>query len=140
MDLDAEFIFLAKGSAKLTERFESLAASTEFKVPYELKMQSKDYTHALVAWFDIEFSCTHKPKASYFSTGPNDEYTHWKQTVLYMNETLTVDIGDTIKGNIYVRPNAKNHRDIDITVDYEFEGTTDGSEKVKPYTQEYRLR
>ena len=60
--------------------------------------------------------------------------------MLYMNETLTVDIGDSLKGSIYVRPNAKNHRDIDITVDYAFESSTEGVEKVAPYTQEYRLR
>ena len=57
-----------------------------------------------------------------------------------MNQTLTVDIGDTLKGTMFVRPNEKNHRDIDITVDYVFEGSADDVEKVEPYSQEYRLR
>ena len=46
--------------------------------------------HAFLGWFDISFSCCHKPIN--FSTGPHAKYTHWKQTVFYTPETLTVSV------------------------------------------------
>lgn len=42
-----------------------------------------------------------------------------KQTVFYLKEMLTIDKGDHINGSISIRPNAKNHRDLDIDVSYE---------------------
>ena len=48
-----------------------------FLCPFSLNMRRPDYVHALVAWFDIEFSHCHKPIK--FSTGPHARYTHWKQ-------------------------------------------------------------
>lgn len=35
---------------------------------------------------------------------------------------LTVDQGDVVEGTISVRPNAKNHRDLDIDITYQLEG------------------
>jgi protein arginine N-methyltransferase 1 len=47
-----------------------------------------DYVHALVGYFDVSFKACHKPVA--FSTSPNARSTHWKQTVFYLEDTLTV--------------------------------------------------
>jgi protein arginine N-methyltransferase 1 len=44
--------------------------------------------HALVGYFDTRFQGLHKPVA--FSTGPKARTTHWKQTVFYLEDTLTV--------------------------------------------------
>jgi protein arginine N-methyltransferase 1 len=61
-----------------------------FKVPFSLKATRNDYVHAFLGWFDIQFSACHKPIQ--FSTGPQAKYTHWKQTVFYTPETLTVSV------------------------------------------------
>ena len=53
-----------------------------FACPYKLNFKRSDYCHALVSWFDIEFSHCHKPVR--FSTGPGARYTHWKQTFFYL--------------------------------------------------------
>src|ERR1041384_2228428 len=45
-------------------------------------------------WFDIEFTACHKPIR--FSTGPHTKYTHWKQTVFYLQDVLTVEEGEEI--------------------------------------------
>ncbi|KNZ61393.1 protein arginine N-methyltransferase [Puccinia sorghi] len=74
--------------------------------------------HALLGWFDVSFRACHKPVS--FSTGPHAKYTHWKQTVFYLKDTLTVVKGDKIEGSISVRPNAKNHRDLDIDISYKY--------------------
>ena len=47
----------------------------------------------------------HKPVR--FSTGPFTEYTHWKQTVFYLRQPLTICEGERIKGRITVKPNEK---------------------------------
>ncbi|KAL7422446.1 Nuclear SAM-dependent mono-and asymmetric methyltransferase [Cryptotrichosporon argae] len=92
----------------------------DFKVPFELKATRNDFVHAFLGWFDINFSCCHKPIQ--FSTGPHAKYTHWKQTVFYTPDTLTVSEGDTIRGTLSCAPNARNNRDLDIVVDYEVSG------------------
>lgn len=43
------------------------------------------------------------------ATGPESPYTHWKQTVFYMEDYLTVKTGEEIFGTIGMRPNAKNN-------------------------------
>ena len=83
-------------------------------------MKENDDVHALVAYFDCEFTCCHKPV--YFSTGPADRYTHWKQTVFYLENTITARAGEVIVGELSCKPNDKNPRDLDIAIRYQFQG------------------
>ncbi|KAJ4305342.1 Nuclear SAM-dependent mono-and asymmetric methyltransferase [Kalmusia sp. IMI 367209] len=87
-----------------------------FRLPYTLKARRPDFIHAIIAWFDIEFSACHKPIK--FSTGPHTKYTHWKQTVFYLQDVLTVEEGEEIVGELENRPSEKNHRDLDIRISY----------------------
>ncbi|KAF2241617.1 arginine n-methyltransferas-like protein [Trematosphaeria pertusa] len=87
-----------------------------FHLPYTLKVRRSDFIHAIIAWFDIEFSACHKPIR--FSTGPHTKYTHWKQTVFYLQDVLTVEEGETITGELENKPSEKNHRDLDIKITY----------------------
>ena len=87
-----------------------------FSSPFTLQIRRDDFVHALIAWFDIEFSACHKPIR--FSTGPHTKYTHWKQTVFYLREVLTVQQGEQVKGLLGNKPNDKNKRDLDIRIDY----------------------
>lgn len=105
-----------------------------FKVPFSFTFNRKDYCHAIVAYFDVDFSACHK--SVQISTGPQDPYTHWKQTVFYLSNVLTVDEGETMSGTLHCRPNEKNERDLDITIDYEFNGATSSAKT----SQEFRLR
>ncbi|KAL0072711.1 Nuclear SAM-dependent mono-and asymmetric methyltransferase [Marasmius tenuissimus] len=87
-----------------------------FEANFSLPVTRNDYVHAFLAWFDISFECTHKKVK--FSTGPHAQYTHWKQTVFYTPNTVTVSEGDTISGRLKCAPNARNNRDLDITISY----------------------
>uniref|UniRef100_H3BD96 type I protein arginine methyltransferase n=1 Tax=Latimeria chalumnae TaxID=7897 RepID=H3BD96_LATCH len=78
-----------------------------FTSPFCLQVKRNDYIHALVAYFNIEFTRCHKRTG--FSTGPESPYTHWKQTVFYMEDYLTVKTGEEIFGTISMKPNAKNN-------------------------------
>eukprot|EP01138_Halocafeteria_seosinensis_P005748 gb/GECG01005876.1/.p1 GENE.gb/GECG01005876.1/~~gb/GECG01005876.1/.p1 ORF type:complete len:105 (+),score=9.75 gb/GECG01005876.1/:1-315(+) len=87
-------------------------------------------------------------------------YTHWKQTVFYLEDVLTVNSGEVLEvrkkitkqqdgsysiillkiektqGKLTCRPNDNNPRDLDITIDYKFEGSHQKAER----SQFYRLR
>lgn len=39
---------------------------------------------------------------------PDAPYTHWKQTVFYLEDYLTVRRGEEITGSIAMKPNEKN--------------------------------
>lgn len=105
-----------------------------FSSPFTLQCRRDDFVHALVAHFDVEFSCCHKPVG--FSTGPMHQYTHWKQTVFYFNDVLSVKNGEEISGTFSCKPNDKNPRDLDISLDVKFEGSVS---KVEAH-MDYRMR
>lgn len=94
-------------------------ADLTFSNPFSLPCRRADFVHALIAWFDIEFSACHKPIR--FSTGPHTKYTHWKQTVFYLRDMLTVQVGENVKGSLSCRPNERNRRDLDIEISWELE-------------------
>jgi len=90
--------------------------------------------HALVAYFSVEFSACHTPVR--FSTGPRSEYTHWKQTVFYLDEPISACLGEVLKGVIKVKRNDSNKRDIDI----EMETTLRGKHTNHKSSRKYKLR
>jgi len=106
----------------------------DFTAPFKLTVNRDDYCHALVAYFTVEFSRSHTKLM--FSTGPRSEYTHWKQTVFYLDEPMTVTSGESITGNITVNRNNKNPRDIDIHLISKLDGKTGSYQNDK----HYRLR
>jgi len=105
-----------------------------FKVPFRLTATRDDFVHAFVVSFDVEFSPCHKKVG--FSTGPHAQYTHWKQTVFYLNEVLSVKKGEEIRGEFLCKPGEKNPRDLDITISYKFKGQYESIDT----TQRYILR
>ncbi|KAK5692370.1 Nuclear SAM-dependent mono-and asymmetric methyltransferase [Elasticomyces elasticus] len=110
-------------------------ADLAFSLPFTLPIRRTDYIHALIAWFDIEFSACHKPVR--FSTGPHTKYTHWKQTVFYLADILTVEAGETVSGKLDCSPNAGNRRDLDIGIDYRTD-TNDPHRKAEGHC-EYKM-
>ncbi|KAK3517304.1 hypothetical protein QTP70_002946 [Hemibagrus guttatus] len=77
-----------------------------FTSAFCLQIQRNDYIHALVTYFNIEFTKCHKKTG--FSTAPDAPSTHWKQTVFYLEDYLTVRRGEEILGSIAVKPNENN--------------------------------
>ena len=76
------------------------------------------------------------PQPIEFSTGPHADYTHWKQTVFYLEEPITIGEGEKITGSIKCNPNAKNPRDLDILLDYKCIGAQCEADR----SQMFRLR
>ncbi|KAK3826135.1 MAG: S-adenosyl-L-methionine-dependent methyltransferase, partial [Benniella sp.] len=102
-----------------------------FKVPFTLTANRNDYIHAFISWFDISFDACHKPVK--FSTGPHSQYTHWKQTVFYTKDALTIRRDETITGELTCSPNARNPRDLDIVISFDFQGQQMSLEEKNEY-------
>ena len=105
----------------------------DFSSAFSCLMQRNDYVHAYCLYFTVDFSLG-KEKV-HFSTAPTAPYTHWKSTILYLARPLTACKGETVRGQISIRRNAKNPRDLDLQVDTEFDGVHDSYHG----TQQYRL-
>jgi protein arginine N-methyltransferase 1 len=129
-----------------TLRKEDLA----FEAPFKLLSRHDDYIHAVVTFFTVEFSKCHK--RTWFSTAPEAPYTHWKQTVFYLNDYATVkkvlnsnfnktDLrlwldmglclrtlwvcfsqGEEVTGVFSLKQNSRNNRDLDFKVKIDFDG------------------
>mmetsp|Transcript_5695 Transcript_5695/g.14417 ORF Transcript_5695/g.14417 Transcript_5695/m.14417 type:complete len:332 (+) Transcript_5695:264-1259(+) len=106
-----------------------------FSAPFQLECTRNDYIHALVVYFDVDFGACHKQCG--FSTSPGCRTTHWKQTVFYLQEPITVCEGERLSGTISTRPNNNNPRDLDIQIQYSFSGKYGTFQNC---TQEYRMR
>merc|ERR1712228_641439 len=91
-----------------------------FQSTFTLQLKRNDYVQALVTFFNIEFTKCHKRVG--FSTAPEAPYTHWKQTVFYLDDYLTCTKGEEIYGVFRLKPNDRNVRDLDFEVDIEFHG------------------
>ncbi|CAJ2636580.1 unnamed protein product [Trifolium pratense] len=102
-----------------------------FTAPFKLVAVRDDFIHALVAYFDVSFTKCHKLMG--FSTGPKSRSTHWKQTVLYLEDVLTICEGETIVGSMTVAPNKKNPRDVDIMLKYSLNGRRCNASRVQYY-------
>ncbi|WZZ09796.1 hypothetical protein YC2023_095717 [Brassica napus] len=110
------------------------SGDASFTAPFKLVAQRNDYIHALVAYFDVSFTMCHKLLG--FSTGPKSRATHWKQTVMYLEDVLTICEGETITGSMSVSYNKKNPRDVDIKLSY----SLDGQHSKISRTQHYKMR
>lgn len=92
----------------------------EFSSPFSLMVRRNDYVQALVTFFTVEFTKCHKRIG--FTTAPDAPYTHWKQTVFYFEEYMTVKKGEEITGNFTMKPNPRNNRDLDFVIEINFKG------------------
>ncbi|RWS03309.1 protein arginine N-methyltransferase PRMT1-like protein, partial [Dinothrombium tinctorium] len=105
-----------------------------FTSPFCLIVKRDDYVQAFCTYFSIEFTKCHKKTG--FSTSPHDHYTHWKQTVFYIEESLTCKRGEQICGYFTMKPNRNNKRDLDFEIAVDFQGEL--SELGETYT--YKMR
>lgn len=103
----------------------------DFDVPFQLEILRDDTCHAIVAFFNCEFSKTHTKL--WFSTGPKSKPTHWKQTVFYVEKPFGVRERDVLKGKFSLKRNEKNPRDLDIELAV-------GNGRVPKEVQQFRLR
>lgn len=109
----------------------------EFFKDFEIKAIDNEFCHAYVVWWDAEFPGKEKVT---LPTGPMDKYTHWKQTIFYMDQVLDLKKGDVIKGSIASRRNLKNPRELDIEIDWNVKTAGDDSSREQNGKYNYFMR
>lgn len=65
--------------------------------------------------------------------GPRSRSTHWKQTVLYLEDVLTICEGEAVVGNMTVAPSKNNPRDVDIMLKYSLNGQHCSVSRIQHY-------
>ncbi|CAG2175224.1 unnamed protein product [Oppiella nova] len=132
--VDSKQVVTTNCLIKEVDLYTVTTADLIFKSNFHLSVRRDDYIQAFVTYFNIEFSKCHKRTG--FSTSPECNYTHWKQTVFYIDDYLTVKRGEEINGTFMMTPNPKNKRDMDFEILVNFRGEL--SELQEPFT--YKMR
>lgn len=108
-----------------------------FHSAFELEALDNDLCHAYIVWFDCDFPGDEKVT---LPTGPMNHYTHWKQTVFYMDQVLDLKKGDLIKGTIASRPNSINPREVDVEIEWGLETQTKEKSREQKGKYNYFMR
>lgn len=101
---------------------------------YSIKMNYTDRVHALVTWFDTTFSDLTRPVC--LTTSPFKKYTHWKQSVFYLDKPLDVRKGDVLYGSIATRQDKTNFRELNVKISYHI----DEKHIKKSFFQQYKFK
>ncbi|EGW34726.1 HNRNP arginine N-methyltransferase [Spathaspora passalidarum NRRL Y-27907] len=108
-----------------------------FKRDFELEVLENDLCHAYIVYWDAVFPGNEKVT---LATGPMNQYTHWKQTVFYMDQVLNVRKGDIIKGKITSAPSKINPREIDIEIEWDLKTSSKDKSREQKGKYNYFLR
>jgi len=109
------------------------ATVDDVKIANEFSLTSgvRDFCHALVLYFDVSFSKSHKDIT--FSTGPRQQYTHWKQSVLYLDEPIPLNKGEKITGKVKMHIAGKKGEQTVIDLKTSFTGRAGDLELARVY-------
>lgn len=118
--VDPKLVVSTSALVKEIDIKEMTVDDLSFSAPFHLPILRDDYINAFVTFFNIEFSACHKFVG--FSTSPDSAYTHWKQTVFYIEESIPVKKGEDLYGTFTCTPNTRNGRDLDFGIDFDFAG------------------
>lgn len=61
---------------------------------------------------------TGRPKVTSFSTGPASMPTHWKQTIFFLREPITVSDGTIVEGTFKCKKSEDNSRELDVEIHF----------------------
>jgi len=108
----------------------------DFVSSFKLTAGKKGTIYALMGWFDTWFTrdghdvpldqVGGKPGVdTFFTTGPQGEDTHWKQTIFVLDNPIAVEQGTTIEGNFNCHKCIDNPRELECEVQYSVDGSPD---------------
>ncbi|KAI9289583.1 S-adenosyl-L-methionine-dependent methyltransferase [Umbelopsis sp. AD052] len=108
----------------------------DFVSKFKLTASKQGTIYALVGWFDTWFTRDGhdvpldqeggKPGVdTFFTTGPHDEDTHWKQTIFVLDNPISVVQGTVIEGIFTCHKGIDNPRELDCEVQYSVDGSPD---------------
>jgi len=86
-----------------------------FRANFELTPIVSARMNGIMSFFDVEFCGTDKTVV--LSTGPNNEGTHWFQTLFFLDDPISVTQHDLLRGTITAKQQSENHRFYTIQID-----------------------
>lgn len=89
-----------------------------FTSPFKIKAFREEFIYAFSTWFDVSFP----QSGEVLTTSPYKTMTHWHQSMFYLDEPITVAVGDVIEGTYSLKFNETNPRFLDVTITYQFNG------------------
>ncbi|MBN3281577.1 ANM6 methyltransferase, partial [Polyodon spathula] len=93
-----------------TEQLESVKGS------FNCECFGSSSVNALCIWFSVTFPGDDKPLV--LCTSPFNQETHWKQSILYLDEAFEVAQDTKVAGEITMSPSVKNPRHVCVHLDY----------------------
>ena len=108
-----------------TVKNEELDFESTFEMLIEGNSGSGDTVtvHALLIWFDVSWPV---PKVAPLTTAPEAEPTHWKQTILLLQEPLKCVGGKSkLVGKIKLQRGKSNEREYGVNLTYRLDGDED---------------
>lgn len=95
-------------------------ADLRFISPFQLRALRPNNLQAILGYFCVSF--THGQQPLELNTGPMCYPTHWKQTIFFLDRTFPMNNNELLTGVIAVQQNKNNERDLDIALEYKFNG------------------
>lgn len=87
----------------------------DYKFSFSLPITKTGLCSAIVGYFDIFFDQNLKNKVM-FTTSPMGQTTHWKQTVFFLRESLSVEQGNVLSCEIDCHKNMKDPRSLVVVL------------------------
>lgn len=82
-----------------------------------------EYVHGFCVFFVAVFDVPGAPRPVVLPTGPFDKSTHWKQTIMYIRDVIAIREDELINGTIKIEYDKKNPRNLNIDLEYAFNGS-----------------
>ncbi|KAI1788889.1 protein arginine N-methyltransferase [Ganoderma leucocontextum] len=83
---------------------------------------------------------TGRPKVTSFSTGPASVPTHWKQTVFFLREPITVADGTIVEGTFKCKKSEDNSRELDVEIHFSVREPEAEAAPKEVIVQMYKVR
>ena len=80
----------------------------------KFRLTKNGLLHGLAFWFDVEFD---GDVPSLFSTGPNCEETHWKQTIIMLPDALLVNRSEEFECTVLAEQSAEHPRRYNLSIE-----------------------
>ncbi|CAG8466703.1 5633_t:CDS:10 [Funneliformis caledonium] len=122
----------------------------DFTSPFTLVSTRNGYIHGFLGYFDTWFTRDDREIPSSqniddkiegvlsFTTGPQGEVTHWRQTIFFLEHSIKVEQGTIINGTIDCKKSIENPRDLDFEIRYQV--VNQKEEDPKQRIQKFYLR
>ena len=75
-----------------------------------------------------------------FSTGPQSQPTHWKQTLFLLREPIQLDEGTVVQGTFHLKKSKDNTRELDVEIHYTVRESAEAPLLKDVVVQVYKVR